>query len=99
MKSGVIETVIPATAERELGEWRCPNGHDSAIPSRCPALIFVACRHYATEATWNEFCIECGVRHAPFRIYWRAYRIAGRVHNPKHYCGYCGARMVSSPRR
>jgi hypothetical protein len=31
----------------ELGELRCPNGHDSAIPPRCPALMFVACHHYS----------------------------------------------------
>src|ERR1039457_1703405 len=38
----------------ELGEPRCPNGHDSAIPPKCPALMFVTCWHYSTQATWNE---------------------------------------------
>jgi hypothetical protein len=33
----------PLIADPELGELRCPNGHDSAIPPRCPALMFVAC--------------------------------------------------------
>jgi hypothetical protein len=95
VKSGTIETTVPATAEPELGEWRCPNGHDSSIPPRCPALMFVACGHYATEATWNEFCITCGVRDVPLAIYWRAYPMAGRVQSPKNCCGYCGAKMVT----
>lgn len=84
-----------ATAEPELGEWQCPNGHDSAIPPQLPELMFRACSHYSTEVTWNKFCITCGVCHEPFRIYWRAYRMAGRVNNSKNYCGHCGARMVS----
>jgi hypothetical protein len=46
----------------ELGEPRCPNGHDSSIPPRCPALMFATCHHYTTDATWNEYCITCGVR-------------------------------------
>ena len=79
----------------ELGERQCPNGHDSSIPPQLPELMFRASGHYATEATWNEFCITCGVRHEPLAILWRTYRIAGRVHNPKQYCGYCGARMVN----
>ena len=82
-------------ADPELGEWRCPNGHDSSIPPKLPELMFRACSHYATQASWNEWCIACGVRHEPLPILWRNYRIAGRVHNPKHYCGYCGARMVN----
>jgi hypothetical protein len=96
--SGTIETAAPATADPELGEWRCPNGHDSSIPTRLPELIFEACRHYRpTAATWNEFCITCGVRHEAFRIYWRGHegRYGGRVTNPKNYCGYCGAKMVT----
>jgi hypothetical protein len=93
---GAIATVIPEIAEPELGEPRCPNGHDSAISPRCPALMFVACHHYSTEATWNEYCITCGARHAPFRIYWHSYRMNEReVQQPKRYCGYCGARMIS----
>src|ERR1035438_8556409 len=64
-QAGTIATAIPATTDPELGELRCPNGYDSSIPPRCPALMFVACRDYSTEATWNEFCITCGVRHAP----------------------------------
>jgi hypothetical protein len=80
----------------ELGEPRCPNGHDSAIPPRCPALMFVACHHYSTEVSWNQYCITCGVRHAPFRIYWYSYRMDDQgVQQPKHYCGYCRARMIS----
>lgn len=79
----------------ELGEWRCPNGHDSSIPPKLPELMFRACSHYATEATWNEFCITCGVRHDPLAILWRTYRIAGPVQTPKHYCGYCGAKVVN----
>ena len=45
-------------AMSEPDEPRCPNGHDSAIPPRCPALMFVACHHYRTDATWNTtlFC-------------------------------------------
>jgi hypothetical protein len=89
-------TTAPLIAEPELGELRCPNGHNSAIPPSCPVLMFVACGHYATEATWNEFCIACGVRHAPLAIYWRTYRMDGHgVKRPKHHCGYCGAKMVS----
>jgi hypothetical protein len=80
----------------ELGEWRCPNGHNSAIRPRLPEVMFHACGHYRpTVITWNEFCITCGVRHAPFRIYWHSYRVDSLMHNPKHYCGYCGARMVN----
>ncbi len=37
----------------ELGEWRCPNGHDSAIPPKCPALMFVSCCHYAIKSTFT----------------------------------------------
>jgi hypothetical protein len=95
VKSGTIETTAPLIADPELGDLRCPNGHDSAIPPRCPVLIFVACAHYNTEATWNEFCITCGVRHAPLAIYWRSYRMDGQVQLAKNYCGYCGAKMVN----
>src|ERR1700674_3113135 len=95
-EAGTIATPIPSTTDPGLGEPRCPNGHDSAIPLRCPALMFVACHHYITEATWNEFCITCGIRHAPFRIYWRSYGMDGQgVLRAKSYCGYCGARVVS----
>src|SRR5258708_4744187 len=60
-----------ATADPEPWELRCPNGHDSAIRPRLPEVMFHACGHYRpTVVTWNEFCITCGVRHAPFRIYW-----------------------------
>ena len=94
-ETGTIARPIPSTTDPELGDLRCPNGHDSVIPPRCPALMFVACRHYSTEATWNEFCITCGIRHAPFRIYWRSYRMDGQGRqSPKNYCGYCGAKMV-----
>jgi hypothetical protein len=87
-------TTAPLTADPELGKLRCPNGHHSAIPPRCPALMFVACGQYATEVTWNEFCIVCGVRHSPFRIYWRSYRMDGQGVGHKNYCGYCGAKML-----
>lgn len=80
----------------EPGEWRCPNGHNSAIRPRLPEVMFHACGHYRpTVITWNEFCITCGVRHTPFRIYWHSYRVDSLMHNPKHYCGYCGAKMVT----
>jgi hypothetical protein len=93
--AGTIATASPATTEPELGELRCPNGHNSSIPPRCPALMFVTCLHYHTEATWNEYCITCGVRHAPFRIYWYSFRMDGQgVQTAKSYCGYCGAKMV-----
>jgi hypothetical protein len=95
--SGTIETTLPATAEPELGERWCPNGHDSSLPPRLPELIFFACGHYlSTEFTWNEFCITCGIRHVAFRIFWRGYegRLGGRVHNSKNFCGFCGAKMV-----
>jgi hypothetical protein len=98
VKSGAIETTFPATADPELGELRCPNGHDSSLPPRLPELIFKACGHYRPiVATWNEFCITCGVRHAAFRIYWPGQegRCRGRVHIPKKFCGYCGARMAT----
>jgi hypothetical protein len=95
-EAGTIATPIPSTTNPELGEPRCPNGHDSATPPQCPALMLVACHHYKTEATWNEFCIVCGIRHAPFRIYWRSYRMDEQgVRSAKNYCGYCGARVVS----
>jgi hypothetical protein len=85
-----------ATADPELDKWRCPNGHHSSSPPRLPELIFTACEHYATEATWNEFCIVCGVRHAPLAIYWRAYRLADhQVQHRKNNCGYCGSKMVA----
>jgi hypothetical protein len=96
--SATIETAAPATADPELGEWRCPNGHDSSLPPPLPELSFEACGHYRpTVATWNEFCITCGVRHFAFAIYWRSYegRLRSRVNNPKNYCGYCGAKMVT----
>ena len=88
-------TTAPRIADPELSEPRCPNGHNSAIPPRCPVLMFVACGHYATEATWNEFCIVCGVHHAPFRIYWYPFRIDDQGVPAKNYCGYCGAKMVT----
>jgi hypothetical protein len=96
VNSGTVETTVPATADPERGELRCPNGHDSSIPPRCPALIFVACGHYSTEATWNGFCITCGVQHEPFRIYWHSYRKDGQgLRSPKDYCGFCGAKMIN----
>jgi hypothetical protein len=58
-------------------------------------LMFRACTHYATEATWNEWCIACGVRPDALAILWRTYRFAGRGQSPKNFCGYCGARMVN----
>jgi len=94
-KAGTITTAIPATTEPELAELRCPNGHDSSIPPKCPALLFVTCHHYSTELTWNEFCITCGVRHAPFRIYWHSFRMDDKVVGLKNYCGFCGAKMIS----
>jgi hypothetical protein len=109
VKSGTIETTIPATAEPtpidpELGKHRCPNGHDSAAPPDYPAVMFVACGHYSPGivATWNEFCITCGKRHVPLTIYWRRYSSHGpptRALNPKHFCGYCGAKMVGGASR
>jgi hypothetical protein len=36
----------------------------------------------------------CGVRHAPFRIYWYSFRMDDQAVGPKNYCGYCGAKMV-----
>lgn len=95
MKSEAIATTVPATTDPELGEPRCPNGHDSAMPPRCPALMFATCHHYSTDATWNEYCITCGVRHEPFMIYWHFYRMDGNAVSPKNYCGFCGATMVS----
>jgi hypothetical protein len=95
VKSGTIETTIPATTEPKPGELRCSNGHDSATPPRLPELIFKACGHYRpTVATWNEYCITCGVRHVAFRIYWRG-RCEGRAQNQKNFCGYCAAKMVT----
>lgn len=86
-------------AEPELGEWRCPNGHDSSIPPQLPEVMFEACGHYRPiVATWNEFCITCGKRHAPLAIYWRAHsshRGTTRANNPKNCCGYCGAKMAT----
>ena len=93
--TGTIETTVAETTEPELGEPRCPNGHDSRIPPRCPELMFVPCWHYSCQATWNEFCITCGVRHAPFRIFWHSFRMDGKAVGPKNYCGYCGAKMVT----
>ena len=96
MNSGIMEKTISAIADPELGELRCPNGHDSSLPPRLPELMFRACGHYRpTVVTWNEFCISCGVRHAPFRIYWCSYSMAGQVQSPKNYCGYCGAKMIT----
>ena len=51
--------------------------------------MFVACLHYNTEATWNEYCITRSIPHAPFRIYWRTYRMDGHgMRSDKNYCGY-----------
>jgi hypothetical protein len=95
-EAGRIATAIPAATDSELGELRCPNGHDSAIPPRCPTLMFVTCWHYSTQATWNEYCITCGVCHAPLAIYWHSYRMDDRgVRRAKRFCGLCGARMVT----
>jgi hypothetical protein len=108
VKSGTIETTIPATAEPapiepEPGKRRCPNGHDSSMPPSYPALMFEACGDYRhTVATWDEYCITCGKRHAPLTIYWRRYgshRPPTRALNPKHFCGYCGAKMVGGASR
>lgn len=106
-KGGGVETDVqlsgvratPVTAYPTLGETRCPNGHDSSSPPRLPELIFFACPHYvSTEFTWNEFCITCGVRHNTFRIYRHRHecRLGAPVHNPKNFCGYCGAKMVTA---
>jgi hypothetical protein len=95
MKARTIEATIPAAAEPELGECRCPNGHNSAIRPTLPELMFHACGHYhPTVITWNEFCITCGIRHEPFKVYWDSYRGDSSRYNRKHYCGYCGAKMV-----
>jgi hypothetical protein len=88
-------TTAPLIADPELGELLCPNGHHSAISPKCPALMFVACRHYSTEATWNEFCIVCGVHHVPLAIYWRSYRMDGKGVGLKRHCGFCGAKMAT----
>jgi len=94
VKLRTIETTVPATVDPELGERRCPNGHNSALRPRLPEVMFHACGHYrSTVITWNEFCITCGVRHAPFSIYWDSYRMDSPMHNRKHYCEYCGANM------
>jgi hypothetical protein len=93
--SGMTATTI--TVDPALSEKRCPNGHDSSLPPRLPELMFFACGHYlSTKFTWNEFCITCGVQHIVFRIYWRRYegQLGVAVHNPKSFCGYCGAKMV-----
>jgi hypothetical protein len=46
MESGaMIEATLPATAEPELGERRCPDGHDSSIP-QLPEVMFESCGHY-----------------------------------------------------
>ena len=50
--------------------------------------MFATCHHYSTEATWNEYCITCGVRHAPFRIYWYSFRMDDKGVPAKDYCGY-----------
>ena len=38
-----------------------------------------------------------GIRHVAFAIYWRGHegRLGSLVSNPKNYCGYCGAKMVT----
>jgi hypothetical protein len=95
VEAGTILTEIPETTELELAEPRCPKGHNSAIPPRCPTLMFLACHHYNTQATWNEFCITCGIRHAPFRIYWYSFRIDKQGVCAKNSCGFCGAKMVT----
>jgi hypothetical protein len=95
MKSGATETTILATTDPELGELRCPNGHDSSLAPRHPALIFVPCHYYGVDATWNEYCITCGIHHEPYMIYRHSHRMDGQAHRPKNYCGYCGARMIS----
>lgn len=85
-----------ADTEPDLNEWRCPNGHNSAIRPRLPELMFHACSHYRpTVITWNEFCITCGVRHEPFKVYWDFYRRDSPRYNRKNYCGYCGAKIVN----
>ena len=88
-------TTAPLIAEPELGEPRCPNGHDSRIPPQCPALMFVACHHYNTRVSWNEYCITCGVHHAPFKIYWHSFHMDDQRVPAKNCCGYCGAKMIS----
>ena len=46
MKLRTIETTVPATVDPELGERRCPNGHNSALRPRLPEVMFHACGHY-----------------------------------------------------
>jgi hypothetical protein len=59
MKSEVIGTASLATADPELGDWQCPNGHNSAIRPRLPEVMFHACGHYhPTVITWNEFVVS-----------------------------------------
>jgi hypothetical protein len=65
-----------------MGEPRCPNGHDSSLPPSYPALIYVACHRHGIDATWNEFCITCGVRHEPYMIYRHFHRMSEQAHRP-----------------
>jgi len=46
VKLRTIETTVPATVDPELGERRCPNGHNSALRPRLPEVMFHACSHY-----------------------------------------------------
>jgi hypothetical protein len=56
--------------------------------------MFVSCGHYYQRVTWNEFCVTCGIKHKPYRIYWHKHD-PKRAGIPKNYCGYCGAKMIA----
>ena len=49
----------PLIVDPASGKLRCPNGHDSAIPPRCPALMFVACRHHGSDLERVLHCVWC----------------------------------------
>jgi hypothetical protein len=57
--------------------------------------MFEACHHNNTQATWNEYCITCGVRHVAFGLYWRSFRMGDLgVRTVKNYCAFCGEKML-----
>jgi hypothetical protein len=79
----------------ELGEWRCPNGHDSSIPPKLPELMFKACGHSRLEGSGRQARLIAELlqfrvlRLASFRMGFKS--LTARAHS----CGINGSASLS----
>ena len=93
MKLRTIETTVPATVDPELGERRCPNGHNSALRPRLPEVMFHACGHYrpTVSGTSSALRVVSDMR----RLVSTGTLIAWIVPctTASTTCRYCGAKM------